>query len=612
MTDLALALSFVAAVSLLAQWLAWRLKLPAIIFLLGAGLLLGPGSHLLDPDLLMGDVLFPMVSMAVAVILFEGALTLRFQEIKGLAGTVRNLVTIGMLVTFTVVAAVSHWLLGISTQVSLLFGAVMVVTGPTVITPLLRSVRPKPELDRVLRWEGIIIDPIGALFAVLVLEFVLLQSSQNAVLHTVYTLGKTVLLGSLFGFICGYLVAKTLCRGWLPIYLRKIGVLAVVLLAYSLSEQVQHESGLLTVTIMGMVMANRPDLDIDDIIEFKEDLSVILISALFILLAARLNVDKLLALGWPLVLLLLMVQFVARPICVWLSAIGSQLQWQEKAFLSWISPRGIVAAAVASLFALRMQQAGIPDADKLASLSFAVIIFTVVLQSLTARPVAKLLGVVREAPKGVLMIGANRLARAIAQTLQKHEMQVLLADPVWENYRQARMDGLEVYYGNPQSEHAEAVLDFSAIRQVYALSPNRHQNANAIVHFAHQFGQKKVFSIRSSQGKGFANQESATFRARQILFNEDATFTKLNSLITQGWQVKGTGLKEAFTWEDYQQRQPEAIPLFLIDEKGYLLPFSCDCRAPETGDIIIALQPPQDVEAKIEEQAQQKPAKSLP
>ncbi|WKE66002.1 sodium:proton antiporter [Gallaecimonas kandeliae] len=597
MKDLALALSMIAAISLAAQWLAWRLKLPAILFLLLAGLLLGPGTGILNPDQLLGEVLFPLVSISVAIILFEGALTLRFHEIHGLVNVVRNLVTLGMLATFAVLAAACHWLLGISLEVSLLFGAVMVVTGPTVVAPLLRTIKPRLELDRILRWEGIIIDPLGAIFAVLMYELVSSQASHGLAAHSLWLLCKTILLGGVLGLGAGVAVANALKKGWLPLYLRKIGVLAAVLVAYALSEQLQHESGLLTVTVLGMYLANKEALDIDDIIEFKEDLSVILISALFILLAARVDVHGLLALGWPLLALLLVVQLVARPLGVLISSFTRKLTWRDRTFLSWIAPRGIVAAAVSSLFALRLQQAGVADADKLVSLSFAVIIATVVLQSLTARPVAHLLGVVRDKPKGVLIIGANSLARAMALALKKADLPVLLADPVWENYRLARMEGLDVYYGNPQSEQAEAVLDLSSIRQVYALSPNRHQNANAIAHFADLFSAAKVFSIRSSQGKGFANQESAAFRARQILFSEDCTFTKLNSLLTQGWQIKGTKLKEAFDWSAYQELQKEALPLFIVDKKGLLNPIVNGDQKPDVDETIIALLPPQEKDA---------------
>lgn len=596
MSDLALALAVVATLSLFSQWLAWMLKLPAILFLLLTGLVLGPVTGLLHPDQLLGDVLFPMVSLAVAIILFEGALTLRISELKGLVKVVRNLVTIGLLVTFVTLALACHWLLGTSTQVSMLFGAVMVVTGPTVVAPLLRTIRPRAQLDKILRWEGIIIDPLGAIFAVLIFEWIIVQTTQEAAIHSVWLLFKTILLGAILGLGAGVAVSSTLKRGWVPFYLRKFGVLATVLITYALSEHLQHESGLLTVTVMGMYMANRPNLDLDDIIEFKEDLSVILISALFILLAARVDLNGVFELGWPLLALLVLVQFVVRPLCVLLSATTRNLNWRDRAFLSWIAPRGIVAAAVSSLFALRLENAGIADASKLVSLSFSVILFTVVLQSLTAGPIARALGVVRDVPKGVLIIGANTLARSVARALKKLDIHVLLADPVWENYRLARMENLNVYYGNPYSEQAEAKLDFSCIRQVYALSPNRHHSANAVTHFAHMFAEDRVFAIRLSQGKGAANQESSMFRSRQILFAEDATFSKLNTLLTQNWQIKATKLKEAFTWESYRERHPQAIPLFILDKSGVLWPITADetKQVPAIDEYIIALQPPQE------------------
>lgn len=592
MSNLVLAFSVIAAVALGAQWLAWRLRLPAILFLLAAGFLLGPATHALKPDELLGDLLFPLVALAVAVILFEGALTLRFSEIRGLVSVVRNLVTVGMLATFAMMAAACHFLLGLSVDVSLLFGAVTVVTGPTVIAPLLRTTRPKVHLDRILRWEGIIIDPIGAIFAVLVFELVSISSTNQAMLHMAATFCKTLASGGLIGLAAGVFVSAALMRGWVPQYLRKVGVLGIVLFAYAITESLQHEAGLLTVTVMGIYMANKKGLEIEDILEFKEDLSVILISALFILLAARLDFHDLITLGLPLVGLLALVQFVIRPLSVGISTIGSHLGWGEKLFLSWIAPRGIVAAAVSSLFALRLDQIGIADAHQLMPLTFAVIIATVVLQSLSAQPVAKLLNVEREPPKGVMFIGANTLARTIALALKKNNFDVLLADPVWENYRLARMEGLECYYGNPQSEHAEAVLDFSSILQVYAFSPNRHQNAMAIAHFAHRFGTDHVFSIRSSQGKGFANQESALFRSRQILFNEDCTFSRMNSLVRQRWQVKTTSLRDAFNWDAYKEKHPNAIPLFVISTSGALIPI--EGEKPPTcgnGDVIISLAP---------------------
>ncbi|TBL98926.1 cation:proton antiporter [Hafnia alvei] len=559
--------------SLAAQWLAWRLRIPAILPLLIMGIALGPLTHVVNPDALFGELLFPLVSLSVAIILFEGSLTLRFEEIRGLGGVVRNLVSVGMLVTFAIISVSCWWLLGFSAELSALVGAVTVVTGPTVIAPLMRVVRPKASINRVLRWEGIVIDPVGAIFTVLVFEFIVLRQDSEAWTHLFVTFGKTVVLGLLIGALFGYVLGVALRKVWIPRYLQNLAVLAVMLSAFGFSNAVAEESGLLAVTVMGIWLANMRDVDISDILAFKEELSAILISALFIILAARLDVDALWNMGWPLVIVLLIVQFIARPLCIAVSTVGSSLKWREKALLSWIAPRGIVAAAVSSLFALTLQRMNYPEADKLVTVVFAVIIGTVVLQSLTSSRLARWLGVQQQKPRGVLIIGANSVARAVAQALIKLKIPVMVTDSSWEYYRQARMDGIPAYYGHAYSEHAENYLDLSDTAQVLALSPNRHQNALAVYHFGHIFGERKVFSIRSSaQLKGRSNGESSRFRRHEILFNREATYSRLSTLLGKGAVIKATKLTENFGWVEYLEKHQGVIPLFAQKEDGSLQP----------------------------------------
>ena len=378
---IALSLAGIALISLLAQWLAWSVRVPAILFLLLSGLLLGPVTGLLDPDQLLGDLLFPLVSLSVAIILFEGALTLHLTELKGIGKVVRNLCSTGMVTSFAVIGAASYFLLGLDWRVAMVLGAVLVVTGPTVIAPMLNVIRPVREVDKILRWEGIVIDPIGALFAVLVFEAVRLGSQGDLVGHTLLALAKTVGVGSLIGVGAGWLTTLLIRKDWLPVSLHKFGVLALVLVTFTLSDWLSHESGLLAVTVFGIWLANQEGLDLEEVLAFKEDLAVILISSLFILLAARLDLAQLWQLGPMVLALLCVVQFVARPLCILVSTRGSDLPWRARALLAWIAPRGIVAAAVSASFAISMHEAGIEDADKLVPLVFAVIIFTVVLQS---------------------------------------------------------------------------------------------------------------------------------------------------------------------------------------------------------------------------------------
>ena len=589
----------IALFSVFAQWLAWVFKVPAILFLLLVGLLLGPISGQLSPDDLLGDLLFPIVSLSVAVILFEGSLTLHFRELKGIGKIVRNLCSIGMLATFVIIALSGYFILNLDWRVAAVLGAVLVVTGPTVIAPMLNAMRPTQDIDRVLRWEGIVIDPIGALFAVLVFEAVSFVGKGEVLSHTLIALFTTLGVGMSVGVVSGWLTSLLIRREWLPYELHKFGILALVLFSFSFSNFLSHESGLLAVTVFGIWLANQDDLEIDSVLEFKEDLSMILISSLFILLAARLQISDLMLLDINIFIFLAIVLFVARPICIAISTFNSDLPFKSRLLLSWIAPRGIVAAAVGSVFALSMFESGIADANKIVPLIFTVIIVTVVLQSLTATPLAKLLGVRQPSPNTLLIIGANHVARAIACGLKDQNIDVHLSDPAWENCKMARMDGLPCYYGNPQSEHAERYLPLAQLKSVIALSPNRHHNALGVQYFSHLLNEQSVFSLRSSTNHAKANKDSATFLSRQILFGEQGNYARLSSLIAKGGKVSATRLSEEFSWQQYLDVNKEAIPLFIISERSkedaplLIRPFVISMqKQPEEGEKIVALQPP--------------------
>lgn len=585
-------LASVVGFAVLAQWLAWSLRVPAILLLLITGLSLGAWPAAPSPDRLLGNLLFPIISLSVAVILFEGALTLKLKDLKGIGHVVRNLCSIGVLTTFVVIALASHFIMALDWRIAILLGSVLTVTGPTVIAPMLSIIRPKKELDRILRWEGIIVDPIGALFAVLVFEGVTLSQHSDVLSHTLLALGKTLGVGISLGALMGWLTSLLIRRKWLPYELHKFGVLAIVLLTMTLSNRFSAESGLLAVTILGIWMANQDDLEIDAILEFKEDLSMILISALFILLAARLDLAALWRLG-PMVLLMMgVVQFIARPACIFLSCINSGLRFREKLLLSWIAPRGIVAAAVSSVFALSLEANQVPDADKLVPLVFSVIISTVVLQSLTSTWLARRLGLQQPNPETILIIGANALARAIGQALNEQKIPVYLSDPAWENYKLARLAGLPCYYGSPHSEHAERYLPQHEIKYVLALSPNRQQNALGIQHFAHLYSGERVYSLPPGDMEKKKNRDSATFRARQVLFGKEVTYSRLRKMLESGGKVKATRLADAFTWRDFQQTNADAIPLFVLNDKGLVRIMTADNPVlPVAGNVILSLSP---------------------
>ena len=588
-------LASIGVLSLFCQWLAWRVRMPAIVFLLAAGIACGPVLHYLNPEDVFGDLLFPMVSLAVAIILFEGSLTLRLSEIRGHGAMVRNLIPVGSVVTGIIGTLAAHWILDIAWEVALLFGAISVVTGPTVIAPLLRAVRPKAKLANILQWEGIIIDPVGALLAVLVYEGIVSWGQGNVFGHSLYIFSTTIVVGTALGSAAGYLNGQVLRKHWIPQYLHNAGTLSFMLGVYALSNEIAHESGLLTVTIMGIWMANMKQVEVESILEFKESLSVLLISALFIILAARIEFSAIADLGWGLAVVLAILMLVARPLSIFIAAIGTRLNWREKLFLSWIAPRGIVAAAVSALFAFQLENHGFVGGETLVPLVFMLIITTVTVQSLTARPVAKLLGVAEPPEFGFLIIGANTVARMIAAELTKHEVPVVLADTSWENVRLARMENLQVYFGNPVSEHAANQLDLTGIGNLLVISPYKHMNSLATYHYLDWFGDhNSVYSLAEGEQDQTARYQTAEKIQRTRGLFDGVSYAKLASLASQGYSVKTTQLSDAFTYQDFlDQHQNQALVLFVLDGKDHITPVkSIDRLKPDNASTLISLVPP--------------------
>lgn len=558
-------LGLVGILSILCQWLGWKLRLPAILPLLICGLLVGPGFGILNPDAVFGDLLFPIISLGVAVILFEGALTLNFSEIREHGRMVTNLVSIGTLITWAIIGCATHFIMGFSWELSMLFGALVVVTGPTVIVPMLRSIKPKAQLASILRWEGIVIDPIGALLAVLVFEYIAVAADPTThVLHSlVYMLGIGIGLGASAGYAIGIVIRRAL----VPHYLKNTAVLTIMLGVFVLSNLVQEESGLLTVTVMGIWLANMRGVDIDDIIEFKETLTVLFISGLFILLAARLDSQALLNLGWQGIALLCVVMFIARPVSVWCCGIGSSLARADKWFLSWVAPRGIVAAAVSSLFAIKLESQGLPGAEQIVPLVFLIIIGTVVAQSLTASRWARFLGVKSGSSQGLLIFGASKFARALAKVLLSKNVPVILADNNWDNIRLSRMDNIPVYFGNPASEHAENAIDMSGVGRLLVLSPYRQLNPLVTFHYQDVLGKDKVFGLNNNEGNSARHKLSESYQQRLCLFGESVSYTRLATTMAKGGVIKVTSITDNFTFTDFKRRYGEmALPLIYLQE----------------------------------------------
>ncbi|MCF7520939.1 cation:proton antiporter [Neisseria sp. ZJ106] len=564
--DTALLLSLVVGLGIFAQWLAWYLKQPSILFLLLIGILAGPVFHFFNPDQVLGDLLFPFISLGVAVILFEGALTLEFKEIKGHGRVVQLLVTLGALITICVISAATYSLFDVDLKIAVLFGALVCVTGPTVIAPLLRSVRPSSNIANVLKWEGIIVDPIGAIAVVLVYEYIISDGHIELL-----TFGKIVVLAAILGMAGAFVLAKLVKKHWIPDYLRNVFTLSYILMIFALSNYIESESGLLTITILGVALANWKGFPKDHILEFKESLTVLLVSTLFIVLSARVDLNALAGVGTAGVMLLLVAMFVARPLAVFLSSIGSNLSVNEKLMISWIGPRGIVAAAISSLFAIKLQDSGLKGSELLVPLVFTIIIGTVLIQGLSAKFVARLLNVRQAKNNGVLIVGSNNVALMIAKALKDSGIDVLVAFHNYDDIAKARMMGLRTYYGSPISAHADSHLDLIGIGNLFAMSTDRELNGLSELHYRHDFGSKNVFRLKFSEDAQRREKDARheEYRSRW-LFDEEATYTKLAGMLSKGAKVKMTNITESYTLEQYKADNKHFVPLFAVDKQGNL------------------------------------------
>ncbi len=589
-----LVLVTIGILSLASQWLAWRLRVPAVLFLLVGGVVLGPATGVLQPDDMFGDLLFPFISLAVSVILFEGSLTLNFTEIKGHGMVVRRLITFGVAIAMFSVALFAHYIIGASWQLALLFGAIMTVTGPTVIMPMLQAVRPTRNIANILRWEGILVDPVGAILAVLTFSAILASQSASTLSGVALLLLRLVFCGVLVGAAAGYLWTVALRRYLIPSYLQNVATLLIVFAVYALADVLAGESGLLAVTVMGMWLGNARGVHIDEILDFKESLSILLISGLFILLAARVDFAQLQTVGWSALLVMLAIQFIVRPVQVLLCSLGSDLSWRERALIAWIGPRGIVAAAISAVFALRLEDMGIADADLLVPLAFVVIVGTVVLQSLTAGKLAQLLQVAMPEPEGVLFVGANSLTTALARTLHENNFTVRVSHSNWEGLRPARMAGIDTFYGNPMSDRAERMLDLSGIGKLFAMSRNPDFNHLACAHFSSDFGRQGVYELPVSLEAVSATEEkhlpAEGMRGRR-LFGDDISLSKLLSLMSRGAEIKTTSLSENFSFDDFlKHAKGRRIPLVAWNDKGKLVAFTAgDKWQPGAGWTIASL-----------------------
>ncbi len=586
----------VLGLGILAQWLAWRIKVPSILLLLCFGF--GFGQVYDQSQILEDSTLFAFVSMAVAVILLEGGLTLRFSELKVAGLPVLQLVTTGAAITWLLTIPAAHYVAGFSWSVATLVAAILVVTGPTVIGPILRTLKPVRSVNSILKWEGIVIDPVGAVLTVLVFG-VLFGGGHgdghggNGAGMVLSSVLKTLAAGVGLGGGVAWLLVSILRRHWIPDFLQSVVILSVGLIVFAISNTFQHESGLLTVTVMGIVLANQTKAQVRHIIEFKENLRIILISSLFIILGGRVTWQEVVAVWQEALLFLLVLIVFVRPASVFLSTMKSKLALREKLFLSLMAPRGIVAAAIASIFSVDLMDLGGEYAEegaRIVPIVFTVIVGTVTFYGLLAGPIARKLKVASEKPQGILFTGINRWVIEAARALKKLGFRCILIDSNYSATSKARMAGLQAINANVLSDFATEEIDLSGIGRMLAVTPNDQVNALACIGFSHSLGRSNVFQLQPADvGKSERKLSSGELQGR-ILFSNGHTSERLAELESQGAIVKATPLTEEFGLAEFKERYGDnGLVLFIVEAGGDLKVVTEETRKAESGDTVISL-----------------------
>ncbi|UOR11132.1 cation:proton antiporter [Halobacillus amylolyticus] len=602
--SLLLELMLVGLLGIGSQWISWRFRLPAIVVMSIVGLLAGPVFGLMNPEQDFGNLYSPIISLAVAVILFEGSLNLDFKEVKGLGRPVFRVVTFGAFISWVLGLLAAHYVAGLSWAVAFVIAALFIVTGPTVILPLLRQSKLKPRPAKILKWEGIIVDPIGALLAVFAFEITEFLVGTNHSPMALLSFFLAAIFAVMLGYACGKGVGWMFETGYVPEYLKSPVVLTVVIACFTIADEITHETGLLSVTAMGMTLANMHISSIADMKHFKESISLLLTSTIFVLLTASLTRETLLQIfNIEIIGFVLLMLFVVRPLSIFVSTWGTDLSRPEKLLVGWIAPRGIVALTVSGYFAGVLLDAGFEDASILISLTFALVFTTVVAHGFSIGWLSKKLGLSMEGPPGVLLVGGSKFTTKLAKALQDVKVPVLVSDSSWERLSSARAEGIKSYHGEILSEQTEYKLDMTPYEYMLAATEFDSYNALVCTTFVPEFGRNNLFQLSLSKREGDKLEDLVHTIGGRVLSKVGASWEELNTMVEHGYVFRRTNITERYTYRDYLNNiDDQAIQIFVKKPSKKVEFFSEEIEARvEQGDVVVSLTPPKKELEKIQE-----------
>tara|TARA_R110000868_G_scaffold80982_3_gene229608 strand:+ start:3251 stop:5062 length:1812 start_codon:yes stop_codon:yes gene_type:complete len=603
MQQLALSIALIGILGIGAQWIAWRTGWPAIALMLAAGVIGGPVLHIINPEHVFGELLEPMVSIAVALILFEGGLSLNFRELRKTDGAVIRLVLLGAPIGWVLGAIACYYVAGLVWPVAILFAGILVVTGPTVVLPLLRQSNVAARPRAILKWEAIVNDPVGALLGVVTYEYLRRAGEGGTLASVILSLLGAAVIAGLIGWLAARAIGWAFPRGHVPEYLKAPILLVAVIGVFVGSNMIQQETGLLAVTVMGVALANMRFDSLRDIQPFKENVTVLLISGVFVILSASLNLEVLRQFEWRFIGFLLALLFLVRPATVLLSLAFSPVPWNERLLVAWIAPRGIVAVAISGLFALRLDRLGYGDGSILVTLSFAVVIATILFHGFSIKAVARLLKVTGASEQGLLIVGATPFSLGLADQLRQIDIPVTIADNSWQRLAPARQKGIPTYHGEILSEATEERLDLAQFQVLAAATGNEAYNALVCNEFAPEIGRDNVYQLGDASDDDDPRTLPESLRGR-TLFTSGHGVEDIVEREEQGWTFRKTKISEQFDYEAARAAlPPEGDMLLLVRRTGALRFFSHASRpTPQPGDTILSYVPPAPIRSKGKEE----------
>ena len=595
--DIFIGIASTFGAGMLAQWVAWRFRLPAIVLLFTIGLLFGPGLGIVHPSETMGWVFRPLVSLLVAIVVFEGGMALDIRQLREAGEGVARLTMLALPINWVLGSLAAHYVAHLEWGTSMLFGAIIVVTGPTVVLPLLRSAKLQPRVAAFLRWEAIVNDPLGAILAAVVLQLMLLHVDLHTGVFFTHTLPDLLAAATesiSAGILPAYLIRYLFTRDMMPEILKTPVLISMALLIFTACNLEMEGAGLVAVTIFGMALTNLHIPGVAELRRIKESMVVLVVSVLFILLTADLHRDVLKHLSIPILMLTLVVLFVVRPVGIFFSTLGTSMSWKERLFVGWIAPRGIVAAAVAGAAGIRLKETGYQSADLIMPAVFAVIAVTMILHGFSLRPIARALKLTLSNDPAIAILGASKWSIDLAACLHRENIPVLLVDNRSSALMAAAQLDIPVLRTELLSQHGQEALEERPADYLIATTGDGIYNGMICGHLAPAMGRERVFQISPGVARlDFYHGLSRDSRGK-VLGEPAWNYTLFDTLFEQGWRFVSRAANEAnaagFGTDDNRLD-------ILVSRRSAILIRSAEdptVITPMPGDLMISMVPPTD------------------